>query len=283
MDSSANKDGAIDRRSMLLRIGGATTAVASALVADASASPVAPANGETQLRGLSVQVADLTHKLTQGFNFSKTNPRISKEPIDGSGKAVGMRLNKLSLNEHTGTHIDAPSHFDEDAPSLGELPVSDLVVPLVVVDMRAKYKENVAVMIEPGDIEEWEAQNGALPNGCCVALWSGMDPLEVFANLNSRAGKAPTQGPGPGFSPEAARMLMEKRSVKGIAVDGMSIDARPNVPSYPVHQEWLRSGRWGIEGITNLGAVPPNGALLVVGAAPIEGATGIPIRAIALF
>jgi kynurenine formamidase len=78
-------------------------------------------------------------------------------------------------------------------------------------------------------------------------------------------------------------MLAEARSVKGIAVDSMTLDRGSNVPAYPVHQFWLRSGRWGIEGMANLAAVPPVGAVLIVGAAPVKDATGFPVRLVALF
>ncbi|MBV1686236.1 hypothetical protein KRR38_00760 [Novosphingobium sp. G106] len=63
----------------------------------------------------------------------------------------------------------------------------------------------------------------------------------------------------------------------------MNIDSGENVPSYPFHQQWLATGGWGIEGLVNLGSVPPKGAILIVGVPPIESATGMPLRAIAMF
>jgi len=244
----------------------------------ASAAPVDAAVGHVRFGAHTLRVVDLTHKLTRQFNFDPAHPRISFESVDGSGVAVGMKMHRLSLIEHVGTHMDAPSHFGESLSSLGQIPIQDLVVPLAIVDLTEKFAQSTDAQLEPADIERWEMRHGPLPDGCCVAMDTGYDLLTLTA-------RPPTSRrlQMPGFSVEAARMLAEKRRVKGIAVDSGTIDAGPNVPSYPVHQYWLRSGRWGIEGITNLKAVPAVGALLIVGAPPVENATGMPIRAIALF
>jgi len=247
-------------------------------VAAATRGPAARSGSVVRFGTRSLHVADLTHKLTRQFNFDPAHPRIAMESVDGSGVAVGMKMHRLSLIEHTGTHIDAPSHFGEQLASLGEIPVEDLVVPLAVIDISARTARSRDAQVEPADILAWERRHGRLPGGCCVAAHSGWDPFAESARNQAERAHHST-----GFGIEAARMLAETRRVKGIAVDAMTIDSGPHVPAYPVHQFWLRSGRWGIEGITNLKAVPPVGALLVVGAAPIADATGMPIRAIALF
>ena len=226
----------------------------------------------------SLTVIDLTHALTSEFNWMPARPRIAMDPIIGSGLAAGMNLNRLMLVEHTGTHIDVPRHFSNDGRSLGEIPISDLVVPLAVMNLRARAKDDPDAGLTPDDVLAWEKRHGRLPAGCCVAIDSGYDPIARMREMASGGRRG-----SPGFSPEVSAFLLAEREVKGIALDAMSIDQGKNGPAYPVHQQWLRSGRWGIEGLTNLSAVPPSGALLIVGAAPVKDATGMPIRAIALF
>lgn len=243
--------------------------------------PVEPSDAEVDLHGHSLRIVDLTHELTSKFNFQPLHPRISLHPIVGSGACSGMNLNLLSLVEHTGTHIDAPRHFSKNGASLGELPIRDLVVPLAVLDFREDVKRNPNAMVTIEDIERWEKRYGPLPKGCCVVMWSGWDPFVVWHRMTTLPRETARQSPG--FSPEVVDFLLDHRDVKGIAVDVLSIDTGTNSPEYPVHQRWLHSGRWGIEGLTNLAAAPASGAILVVGAAPIEGATGIPIRAMAIF
>jgi len=251
------------------------------LISDSEPGQAAPVDGGTnvvRLRNSEFRFTDLTHKLTREFNFGANPPRIAMESVDGSGVKVGMKMHRLSLIEHTGTHIDAPSHFGENYRSLGDIPLRDLIAPLAVIDITERKARDRNAQLEPDDVLLWEKRHGRLPDGCCVAMHSGWDPFVEMERNRAEGAMAST-----GFSPATARMLAEQRNVKGIAVDSMTIDAGRNVPDYPVHRYWLSTGRWGIEGVANLKAVPPAGAVLIVGAAPVADATGFPVRVIALF
>ena len=41
----------------------------------------------------------------------------------------------VELYEHTGTHVDAPQHFDEDGKTIEKLDWEELTGPLVVIDI----------------------------------------------------------------------------------------------------------------------------------------------------
>jgi kynurenine formamidase len=262
----------VARRTLLLGLGGAVVALSAS---EGVAAPVDASVTRRTLGGRSISIVDLTNKLTRDFYPPTTPTRLAMRPIDGSGVKVGMLLNELTLNEHTGTHIDVPRHFGKEGKSLGEVPLHDLIVPLAVIDMRAKAAANQNVAVEPQDILAWERRHGRLPKDCCVAMRVDQAPF-------SRRPAAGSRG-SPGFGPEAADFLMKERQVNAIAVEGGSIDIGTNGPAYPVHQSWLRSGRWALEFVTNLDKVPPSGALMIVGAAPIEDATGMPVRVMAMF
>lgn len=105
-------------------------------------------------------------------------------------------------------------------------------------------------------------------------MWGGPD-LEV--------GNADQDGVMhfPGIHVEAARLLLEERSVAGLGVDTLSIDNGPST-DFPVHKAWLPSGRWAAEGIANLSGLPEVGATIVVGAPTIVGGSGGPSRIMAL-
>ena len=51
---------------------------------------------------------------------------------------------------------------------------------------------------------------------------------------------------------------------------------------FPVHYQWLGSGRWGVEAIAGLDDLPAKGAMLVVAGPKVRGGTGGPSRIIAL-
>lgn len=263
-------EGNIGRRAVLGGIGAATLV---GCVDNTSAGE------EDAASAAAPRFVDLTHRLTSDYSFGSP-PRISHEAIAGSGVDYGMLLNRFSLVEHTGTHIDVPMHFGADRADLSEIPLDDLIAPLAVFDAREQAAATSNFSLMPEHIMEWEAEHGQLPDGGCLAIWSGFDPLDFLARMRE-SGERPAIGM-PGFSPEAIDWLLENRSLKGIAVDAMTLDSGNYTPQYPGHNAWLTGTRWGIEMITNLEAVPAVGATLIVGAAPIAEATGFPVRLIAM-
>ena len=192
-----------------------------------------------------------------------------------------MNINRWTLIEHNGTHIDAPLHFSRDGMSLEMIPLSDLVVPLVVIDIsrRAEADPETAVMVD--DIKAWEKTNGALPLGCCVVMNSGWGKKYNTPAYGGRGADGKSHVPG--FHIDTAKFLLSERTVKGIGVDTASLDQGSKAGEYPVHNLWLPAGHWGLEGLNNLEQVPPKGATIVVGALKVKGATGGPARIMALY
>lgn len=47
----------------------------------------------------------------------------------------GVRESLLEINAHTGTHVDAPSHFLKDGKTIDEIPLTNLIGPCRVFDM----------------------------------------------------------------------------------------------------------------------------------------------------
>ena len=120
------------------------------------------------------QAVDMTHELHEGFPTYFGTPGITLEQKFNFAEN-GFNLSTLSLNEHTGTHIDAPLHFSADGHSVAEIPVENLVAPLVVIDIRERAAEDADTLLTPDDISGWIATHGPLPERCCVALNSGWD------------------------------------------------------------------------------------------------------------
>ncbi len=249
-------------------------ALAAAAAAVSTVAP-APAAAEVMMKGRPI---DLTHALYPEFPTYFGAQQFWIEPKFTFAKDH-FNLNEWRLNEHTGTHMDAPLHFSADGQSVGEIPVEKLVVPLAVIDIRAKAAGNADAEVTPDDIKAWIATNGPLPPGCCVAMNSGWDAhlgSEKFRNVDS-GGKMHF----PGFHLEAAKMLIEDGNAGGIAADTLSLDFGQS-GDFAAHYAWLPTGRWGLENIANLGAVPATGATLIVGAPKVKGGTGGLTRAIAI-
>jgi kynurenine formamidase len=259
----------LSRRGFFRGVGAATVAAATLPAA------VAPARAEPMSFE---KVVDLTHPLRDDFPTYFGDKQLEIENVFTFDEN-GFNLNKWHLNEHTGTHMDAPMHFSKDGPAAHEIEVEKLVVPIAVIDVKAKAADDPDYRLTPDDIKAWESANGELPDGCCVAMNSGWDAnaaSEKFRNADDDGVMH-----FPGFHAEAADMMINDRNVVGMAVDTLSLDHGPS-GDFKTHYTWLPTGRWGMEAVANLDAIPASGATLVVGSPKIVGATGGPSRLIAL-
>jgi kynurenine formamidase len=222
------------------------------------------------------KVVDLTHGYDDTFPTFDGNPGILYEPAVKFADS-GYQLWKLTIWEHTGTHIDAPLHFSADGTSVADLPPERLVCPLCVIDLKAKARDDANAMVEPADIESWVSANGAIPAGACVAMNSGWaDKVATPEFRNTPDGKFAF----PGFS-KAATDMLAGMDVACIAVDTLSLDPG-NSADFAVHFSWLPGGRYGIENIAGLDGVPAKGATIFVGAPKHKGGTGGPARVMAV-
>ena len=239
--------------------------VGAAAALGAVAAPPALAEGHSV-------VEDLTH--AYGADF----PTYFGEPgIEMSQKFNfadnGFNLFTMNLNEHTGTHIDAPLHFSADGASVDEIPVTSLVAPLCVVDIAARAAEDADTQLTPDDLTAWIDANGEIPDNACVALYSGWGSKaggEGFRNFDGEAMHFP------GFHVEAAQMLLET-GARSIASDTLSLDHGPSA-DFATHYAWLPTGRFGIENIANLDKMPASGATIMIGAPKHRGGSGGPAR-----
>jgi kynurenine formamidase len=249
------------------------------MAAGLAAAAVAAAPRPLFAQSAPMKAEDLTHELWETFPTYFGGQQLFIEQKFSHAKDT-FNLNEWRLSEHTGTHIDAPLHFTADGASVAELPLADLIAPLVVIDIRAKAAENPDAQVTPDDIDAWTAANGDVPEGAIVAMLSGWGQhvaTEKFRNV----GEDGKTMHFPGFHIEAAQALMDLPSVKAIAVDTLSLDFGPS-PDFIVHNTWLPSGRFGIEGIANLENVPASGATIIVGAPKVRGGTGGPARIFAM-
>lgn len=245
---------------------------AGAAVAVAVAAPAAPA------RATSGGVLDLTHVLSPQTPVWPGNPPFSAVPVAWENVG-GFDQNMLALWEHTGTHVDAPAHR-RGAATTDLLPPQDLVAPLVVIDIRGRADSDPDTGVTVADLTEWERRHGSIPERAFVAMYSGWEErLAVpgaFVNLDGQG--VPH---GPGFTAAAAEFLVSERGIVGAGVDTLSLD-RAADRDFGAHSAFLGAGRYGVEMLANLGAAPPVGATVVVGAPKHAGGTGGPCRVLAL-
>lgn len=229
----------------------------------------------TPVTGIRPRVLDLTHLLEPESPVWPGNDPFAAEPVK-TFESDGFYQQRVSFWEHTGTHVDAPVHFVEDGIYAGELNVLDLVAPLAVIDISARAAEDPDTALTVDDILAYEADYGELPAGALVAMNSGWsqyftDP-DTFVGLDAIGAQH-----YPGFHPDAAEFLVTQRDIVGIAVDTLSQDPG-NSTDFGTHITILGAGKYGIEGIANIGEIDPAGGHVFVGAPKWSGASGGPAR-----
>ena len=264
--TNAVKERMLSRRDLFKA---APAAIAGAAIV--SAAPPTLAAGHQK-------VIDLTHTVSPEFPTYFGQPGISFEQMFNF-KDHGFNVVNIQLNEHTGTHIDAPLHFSADGQSVDEVPIENLVVPVSVVDIREKASANADSEVTPDDLKAWMAKHGDFPANGCVAMHSGWEThigTDKYRNADAE-GKQHY----PGFHIEATQMLLEETSSVGLASDTLSLD-RGDSGTFDTHYAWLPTNRWGIENIANLAELPAAGATLIVGAPKHKGGSGGPSRIMAM-
>lgn len=186
---------------------------------------------------------------------------------------------RFSTAEHGGTHLDAPSHFARGGLTADEVPLSSLIAPAVVVDVSAKADADYLVTV--ADLEAFEAEHGRIADGSILMIRTGWG--QRWPDRAAYLGTDMT-GPDavpllhfPGIHPDAARWIVETRSVSAIGIDTASIDFGKST-GFETHVIVYGAGIPGFENVANMGSLPPTGSFVVALPMKIEGGSGGPLR-----
>jgi kynurenine formamidase len=195
----------------------------------------------------------------------------------------GFYLQYVKEGEHTGTHYSAPCHFHVAARCAGQLDPGDFILPAVVVDIRAKVKDDVDYHVTVADLKAWEVKHGPFPKEGAVLLRTGCDrfwgpdigrDIPTYYNCGSADGRFRQ----PGFSRRSVKWLIDQgvlgmRGALGTDTFGPDPGDDPNFV-----ETWLtlRRHRFTLENLTNLGAMPTTGGWIVIGGPRNRRGSGAP-------
>jgi kynurenine formamidase len=204
----------------------------------------------------------------------------------------------LVIDEHTGTHLDAPRHFVApegsglpSAGALGDVGVADLPLlcatgPVDVIDvteLAGRADPGCSPVILPGLISKWEDLNGKIEAGDVVCFRSRWDDHYRAGSVGEAYGtdvlvtKRSIGWPAP--SAESVELL-RARGVTCLGTDGLSVGAAEN--GAPAHLAGLPFGMTFIEALTHLDELPARGAWFMFLPLRLVAGTGGPGRALAV-
>lgn len=257
--------------------------------------------GTSRIIDLSLTLSERLPNTWPGhMNFAHHNWNWFAEVEGPTGKtrsAAPYQTNFIVIDEHCGTHFDAPTHFIPPpgsglpwASELGsqtgdKVPLGELMGPAAVIDVRflaGESEPGISPFITDEHVKSWEEENGSLREGEVVLFRTGWDRYYVEGEEGEKymSGSLVTgEFPGwPAPSPEAAIYLHE-RGVKCIGIDAPSIGSAHD--GVPVHQEGLSRGMRYVEILTNLDRLPTRGAYFIFLPVKVANSSGGPGRAVA--
>jgi arylformamidase len=209
----------------------------------------------------SMQIVDLTRRISSSMQVFPGSPPPSFIPW-AKFEIHGYASELIFMNTHTGTHIDAPSHFAPNMTKIDKIPVDRFVSSAVLV--KATKQPNY--LIEQEDIKGIQ-----LNRGDAVVLKTGWE--KCFGKKNYMT-------ENPGLSDDAAKYLVRKK-VSLVAIDGPSIDAGFDT-EFTAHHILLPAGILAVENICNLDRIAKDRFMLIASPLKLAGATGSPVRALAI-
>ncbi len=191
------------------------------------------------------EFVDMTHPLEEGIPHWPTQPGVEFE----AGMHYvedGSYWRGISLCEHSGTHIDALSHFFKDAENVDEIPVERLIGRGVNIDVTHTPEKGVTSV---EDVKRFEEENGELKTGDLVFFRFGWDKKWKTGEEGKKF-----MEDWPGISKETAEYLLSK-NVAAVGTDASALDAIGT--SNPAHKVLLGNGINIIENINKLDILPP--------------------------
>lgn len=171
----------------------------------------------------------------------------------------GVRETTFHMGSHSGTHVDAPSHFLKEGKTIDEIHVNRLIGSCVVLDMTdcaerithdclMKYDH----MIEPGSIVLLKTTN------------SDLSPIDTF-NVHFV------------YLEASGALYLAEKKIKAVAVDYLGIEH--SQPGHPTHEALLNADVAIVEGI-RLGHVAAGNYFFVCLPLYMIGTEAAPARAV---
>lgn len=96
---------------------------------------------------------DISRRLQKGVPTWPGDTPFSYEVSWSKEQSGSVNVGKLTMSIHTGTHVDAPFHFDDDGRKIAELDLNLYIGPVRVIEL--KNKSSIAAK----DLEGLELQS----------------------------------------------------------------------------------------------------------------------------
>lgn len=205
------------------------------------------------------RIVDLTRPLYPGDRLSIAT--VARRETEG------FLATRVDVHSHAGTHMDAPLHFLADGRSLGDIPLSHLIGPVLVADFTHLASREV---ITSSMLAPWLERLGKGGRLIFKTGWS------------NRYGSDDYHSGAPRLGLDAATMLVEWGTILA-AVESVAVaDVTNKEETSAVHKILLQGGIVIIEGLCNLDKLSTDRPFCLFLPLSIPSVEGAPVRAVAL-
>lgn len=214
------------------------------------------------------RVVDLSHPITSETQVYPGDP-VPHIEQHSTIERDGFNLMSVSMGSQSGTHVDAPYHFDNHTKRIDEIPLTEFVGPAVILDC-GKLAPRQAITIE-----SLGSQIDALQTGDIALFktsWSRFYGTDEYFN-------------NPYLDAKLVQHLLD-RGILTFGLDAINIDETPDDThpgvGFPCHHLIAKAGGVICENLTNLEAVDFDRPLVSLLPMKFIGIDGAPVRAVAL-
>ncbi|MDA1195641.1 MAG: arylformamidase [Planctomycetota bacterium] len=207
---------------------------------------------------MALRIHDISRAVRAGIPVWPGDTDFDFKFVARIAEGSAVNVGRIEMSVHTGSHIDAPLHFDDGGLDAASVPLERYVGPCVVADVRPD-------------------QRGILPEHLPATLdaearAAGRVLLRSYASRPDAFDEGMAHA-----TPELADWLAA-RGVTLLGIDTDSMDAFES-KELPAHRQLNRHGIAILEGI-DLSRVQPGRYELIALPLRLEGADGSPVRAV---
>jgi kynurenine formamidase len=225
------------------------------------------------------RVIDLTHPINESTPTWEQEGGFTMKitlDYDDCTTSAQFREQCCAMPLGIGTHIDAPAHCVKGGLCVNELPLSQLMVPAVIIDVSPRATQDF--IVTDNDLRSFEDAYGIIPQNSLAIIHTGWGKRWT-SPLSYRNADHNGVLHFPSVSPDAADLLLA-RNVAGIGIDTLSPDTEGT--GFPVHKKLLQAGKYIIENIANADLLPAIGTFAIILPLNIEKGTEAPVRMIGI-
>jgi arylformamidase len=204
-----------------------------------------------------MHIIDISWPISSAMTAYKNEKNVAFAPLKKL-EVDGARKTQITLDSHTGTHVDTPAHFINDGATSDGIDLETLAGPCVVIDLSRISGAITAADLEEYDLEECDILLIKTKNSA-LAVDTPFNPDFVYLDAS------------------AATYLAEMTDIQTVGFDYLGIER--NQPKHDTHHALFEADITIVEGL-RLAAVAEGEYFFVCLPLALKGLDAAPARAI---